>query len=307
MLMYEIIEKKKRGKELSREEISFVVEGYTQGKIPDYQMSAFLMAVYFKGMNIEETSHLTLAMANSGELIDLSPIQGIKVDKHSTGGVGDKTTLIVAPLVAAAGVKVAKMSGRGLGHTGGTIDKLESIPDFKTELSREKFIASVNGANIAVVSQSGNLAPADKKIYALRDVTATVDHVSLIASSVMSKKIASGAEAIVLDVKFGSGAFMKTPEEARKLAKVMVHIGRQVKRKTVALVTDMRQPLGYAVGNALEVKEAIHTLKGMGPKDLTDLSVMLASHMIVLSGVYEDLEEAKERTYDILKRGLAIE
>jgi pyrimidine-nucleoside phosphorylase len=305
--MYEIIEKKKRGKELSREEISFVVEGYTQGKIPDYQMSAFLMAVYFKGMNIEETSHLTLAMANSGELIDLSPIQGIKVDKHSTGGVGDKTTLIVAPLVAAAGVKVAKMSGRGLGHTGGTIDKLESIPDFKTELSREKFIASVNGANIAVVSQSGNLAPADKKIYALRDVTATVDHVSLIASSVMSKKIASGAEAIVLDVKFGSGAFMKTPEEARKLAKVMVHIGRQVKRKTVALVTDMRQPLGYAVGNALEVKEAIHTLKGMGPKDLTDLSVMLASHMIVLSGVYEDLEEAKERTYDILKRGLAIE
>lgn len=305
--MYEIIEKKKRGKELSREEISFVVEGYTQGKIPDYQMSAFLMAVYFKGINIEETSHLTLAMANSGELIDLSPIQGIKVDKHSTGGVGDKTTLIVAPLVAAAGVKVAKMSGRGLGHTGGTIDKLESIPDFKTELSREKFIASVNGANIAVVSQSGNLAPADKKIYALRDVTATVDHVSLIASSVMSKKIASGAEAIVLDVKFGSGAFMKTPEEARKLAKVMVHIGRQVKRKTVALVTDMRQPLGYAVGNALEVKEAIHTLKGMGPKDLTDLSVMLASHMIVLSGVYEDLEEAKERTYDILKRGLAIE
>ena len=306
MRMYEIIEKKKRGQILSKEEIHFVVKGYTHDKIPDYQMAAFLMAIYFKGMNSEEISHLTMAMACSGELVDLSPISGIKVDKHSTGGVGDKTTLVIAPLVAAAGVKVAKMSGRGLGHTGGTIDKLESIPGFKTELSRKEFITNVNNANIAVVSQSGNLAPADKKIYALRDVTATVDHVALIASSIMSKKIASGAEAIVLDVKFGSGAFMKTLEDARALAKVMVDIGNQVGTKTIALVTNMMQPLGYAVGNALEVKEAIHTLKGKGPKDLTDLSVILSAYMLVLGGICTDLDEAKKRIENILYSGLGF-
>ena len=307
MRMYDIIDNKKRGKVLSKEEIEFVVEGYTKGSIPDYQMSALLMAIYFKGMNTEETSLLTLAMASSGSVMDLSNIEGIKVDKHSTGGVGDKTTIVLGPLVAAAGVKVAKMSGRGLGHTGGTIDKLEAIKGFQVELSMEQFIENVNKHHISVVSQSGNLAPADKKIYALRDVTATVDQISLIASSIMSKKIASGAEAIVLDVKCGSGAFMKTIDEATDLAKAMVDIGNNVGRKTVALVTDMNQPLGKAVGNALEVIEAIETLKGNGPEDLTQLTITLASHMLVLGKVSDTLQEAENKVWEIIKSGKAIE
>ncbi|WP_069997609.1 pyrimidine-nucleoside phosphorylase [Cellulosilyticum sp. I15G10I2] len=307
MRMYEIIEHKKKGKALSKEEIDYVIQGYTSGIIPDYQMSALLMAIYFKGMNIEETSDLTLAMAKSGNMMDLSLIRGIKVDKHSTGGVGDKTTIVLGPLVAAAGVKVAKMSGRGLGHTGGTIDKLEAIPGFKVELTMDQFVEHVNKHHIAVVSQSGNLAPADKKIYALRDVTATVDNISLIASSIMSKKIASGAEAIVLDVKCGSGAFMKETEEAVNLAEVMVDIGNQVGRKTVAVISDMNQPLGYAVGNALEVKEAIETLKGHGPKDLTELTITLASHMLVLGEVCSDIKEAEIIIKEIIKNGKAID
>ena len=306
MRMYDIIDKKKKGQSLSKEEITFVVEEYTKGNVPDYQMSALLMAIYFQGMNIEETSLLTLAMANSGNTLDLSAIKGIKVDKHSTGGVGDKTTIILGPLVAAAGVKVAKMSGRGLGHTGGTIDKLEAIRGFKVELSMEEFIHLVNTHGLAVVSQSGNLAPADKRIYALRDVTATVDNISLIASSVMSKKIASGAEAIVLDVKCGTGAFMKTAEEAERLARAMVEIGSHVGRKTVALVTDMNQPLGNAVGNALEVIEAIETLKGRGPEDLTQLIIALGSHMLVLGEVCKTTQEAEDKLREMIKSGAAI-
>lgn len=307
MRMYDIIEKKKHGGILSKEEIEFVVKGYTAGEIPDYQMSALLMAIYFQKMNTEETSALTLAMAYSGETSDLSQIEGIKVDKHSTGGVGDTTTIVLAPLVAAAGVPVAKMSGRGLGHTGGTIDKLEAFPGFNVELSTEEFIRNVNQNHIAVVSQTGNLAPADKKIYALRDVTATVDNISLIAASIMSKKIASGAEAIVLDVKCGSGAFMKTIEDATALGEAMVNIGKHVGRQVIAVVTDMSQPLNYAIGNSLEVIEAIETLKGNGPKDLTKLSKTLAAHMLVLAGRAHHVEEGLDLVSELIESGKAIE
>ena len=304
--MYDIIESKKRGRALTEQEIQFVVTGYTEGSIPDYQVSALLMAIYFQGMNLEETATLTMAMAQSGDQIDLSPIEGIKVDKHSTGGVGDKTTIVLAPLVAAVGAKVAKMSGRGLGHTGGTIDKLESFEGFKVEMPEDAFFKQVNEHHIAVVGQSGELAPADKKLYALRDVTATVDNMSLIASSIMSKKIASGADAICLDVKCGTGAFMKDLNDAKALARTMVDIGNHVGRHTIAVVSDMNQPLGYAVGNALEVIEAIETLKGNGPEDLTLLTTTLASHMLVLSKVCPSLEEAQKKIQEVIQNGAAL-
>ena len=307
MRMYDIIDHKKRGLSLSQEEIDFVINGYTKGEIPDYQISALLMAIYFQGMTLEETAHLTMAMVRSGDQIDLSPIDGIKVDKHSTGGVGDKTTIVLAPLVAAAGAKVAKMSGRGLGHTGGTIDKLESFKGFKVELTEEQFFENVNNHHIAVVGQSGELAPADKKLYALRDVTATVDNMSLIASSIMSKKIASGADAICLDVKCGTGAFMKNLEDAKALGQAMVDIGNHIGRQTMAVISDMNQPLGYAVGNALEVIEAIDTLNGNGPEDLTLLTLTLASQMLVLAGVSNDIESAKKEVQHLLSTGAAID
>ena len=305
--MVDVIQKKRRGLELSKEEIEFVVEGYTKGEIPDYQMSALLMAICFQGMSERETADLTRSMADSGERIDLSSISGVKVDKHSTGGVGDKTSLIVAPLAAAAGVPVAKMSGRGLGFTGGTIDKLESIPGFRVELSREQFLSNVNRFKLALAGQSGNLAPADKKIYALRDVTATVESIPLIASSIMSKKIASGADCIVLDVKTGNGAFMKSLEEAEQLARSMVNIGKTLNRTTVAVITDMSQPLGHEVGNANEVREAIEVLRGGGPDDLVFISLTLAAHMSVLAKVFRTYEEAFERLEEMLKSGRALE
>lgn len=307
MRIYDIIQKKRDGFELTKEEIEYFVEGYTKGEIPDYQISALLMAIYFSKMNERETFDLTMAMANSGDVLDLSAINGIKADKHSTGGVGDKTSLVLGPMVAALGVPVAKMSGRGLGHTGGTIDKLESIPGFNTVLPTDKFIDNVNDIKIALVGQTANLAPADKKLYALRDVTATVDNMSLIASSIMSKKLASGADAIILDVKTGSGAFMKTENDSLELARAMVNIGESAGKQTVALITNMDEPLGYAVGNALEVVEVIETLKGNGPKDLLELSVALGAYMIMAAGRTDNVEEAIDLLYKTIEDGSAID
>ncbi|MDD4776030.1 MAG: pyrimidine-nucleoside phosphorylase [Syntrophomonas sp.] len=306
MRMVDIIQKKKDGGRLTREEIDYFVNGYTRGEIPDYQMSALLMAICFRGMTQGETSELTMAYVNSGEILDLSRIEGIKVDKHSTGGVGDKVSIIVIPLVASVGVPVAKMSGRGLGHTGGTIDKLESIRGFNTALSQEQFVANVNRFKMAIAGQSADLTPADKKIYALRDVTATIDSIPLIASSVMSKKIASGADAIVLDVKVGSGAFMKTIAEARELSAAMVEIGRSLDREIVAVISDMSQPLGHQVGNALEIKEVIEVLKGGGAEDLTLVSLTIASHMAVLGGAFKDFDSAYQTLAEIISSGQAL-
>lgn len=306
MRMYDLIMKKRNGGKLAKEEIYFMVDGYTRGDIPDYQMSAMMMAIYFVGMDEEETLHLTMAMAESGEMLDLSQIQGVKVDKHSTGGVGDKTSLALTPMVAACGVKIAKMSGRGLGHTGGTIDKLESFKGFSTEISTDQFIENVNKIGIAIMGQTRELAPADKKLYALRDVTATVDNMSLIASSIMSKKLAAGADAIVLDVKTGSGAFMKKREDAFSLAQEMVRLGRNAGRNTMAVVSDMDQPLGNAIGNILEVKEAIATLKGQGPADFTELCLSLGSLMLIAGGIARDEQEGRDKLLKVIEDGSAL-
>lgn len=307
MRMVDIISKKRDGYALTQEEIDFAIQGYTKGDIPDYQMSALAMAILFQDMNDQERADLTMSMVNSGETLDLSAIEGIKVDKHSTGGVGDTTTLVLAPLVAAVGVPVAKMSGRGLGHTGGTTDKLDAIAGFNTEIAKEDFIRLVNTNKVAVIGQTGNLTPADKKIYALRDVTGTVDSIPLIASSIMSKKIAAGSDAIVLDVKTGAGAFMKNMEDAEALAHAMVKIGQKVNRQTMAVISDMSQPLGYAIGNALEVKEAIDTLNGEGPEDLHELVLVLGSQMVVLAQKAQTLDEARAMLEDAIKSGKAIE
>ncbi len=306
MRMVDLIEKKQHGLELTKDEIYYMVNGFTDGSVPDYQMSAMAMAIYFKDMSDVERSYLTMAMVESGDQIDLSAIKGIKVDKHSTGGVGDTTTLVLASMVASLGVPVAKMSGRGLGHTGGTIDKLEAIPGFKVEIDMDDFITLVNENQVAVVGQSGNLTPADKKIYALRDVTSTVQSLPLIASSIMSKKIASGADAIVLDVKVGDGAFMKTPEAAEELAHAMVRIGKQVDRQVMAVISDMNQPLGVAVGNTLEVIEAIEALKGQGPDDLMELCLTLGSQMVVLAGGAQTIEEARQMLQENIDNGKAL-
>ncbi|MBR3745887.1 MAG: pyrimidine-nucleoside phosphorylase [Selenomonadaceae bacterium] len=298
MRMYDIIDKKKLAGSLTDEEINFVVKNFVDGKIPDYQMSALLMAIWFNGLDERELTALTTAMAHSGDMIDLSAIRGKKVDKHSTGGVGDKTTLIVAPIVAACGGKVAKMSGRGLGHTGGTVDKLESIPGYRTELSRQEFFDTVNSCGLSLIGQSGNLAPADKKIYALRDVTATVDSLPLIASSIMSKKLAAGSDCILLDVKTGNGAFMKNLDDAIKLAETMVSIGENAGRRTVALITDMDTPLGFGIGNSIEVAESMDVLKGRGADDLTKISLELAANMLYLvdKGTLEDCRKLAEKS-----------
>lgn len=306
MRMYDLIMKKREHEKLSKEEIDFFVNGFNNGTIPDYQVSALMMAIYFNKMDEEETLNLTMAMAHSGEMLDLSNIAGKKVDKHSTGGVGDKTSLALIPMVAACGAKVAKMSGRGLGHTGGTIDKLESFPGFSTDISIDLFEKNVNDIGIAIMGQTKELAPADKKLYALRDVTATVDNVSLIASSIMSKKLAAGADAIVLDVKTGSGAFMKTLEASKALASEMVKIGNNAGRKTIAVISDMDQPLGYAIGNALEVKEAIETLKGNGPKDFTKLCMTMGSNMLVAGEFAKTEEEARAMLEKVIKDGSAL-
>ena len=307
MSMYDIILKKRRGKELSKEEISLFIDGYVSGRIPDYQVSALLMAIFFRDLSDDELYYLTDAMANSGDVLDLSSVKGLIVDKHSTGGVADTTTLIVVPLVAACGGKVAKMSGRGLGHTGGTLDKLESIPNFDVNLDMDVFLDLVNRVGAAIVGQTGNLVPADKKIYALRDVTATVDHSGLVASSVMSKKLASGAHGLVLDVKAGSGAFMKTIDDAKGLAKKMVRIGRLANRNVTALITNMDEPLGAAIGNSLEVKEAIDVLNGKSAGPLRDLSIELAGHMLMVGGVDANIEAAKNRITDALESGKGAE
>lgn len=307
MRMVDLIEKKRDGKALSQAEIQYIIANYTNETIPDYQMSALLMAIYYEDMTDEEITQLTLAMAHSGEVIDLSSIEGIKVDKHSTGGVGDTTTLVLAPLVAAVGVPVAKMSGRGLGFTGGTLDKLESIPGFQIEIADEDFIRIVNESKVAVIGQSGDLAPADKKLYALRDVTATVSSIPLIASSIMSKKIAAGADAIVLDVTTGEGAFMKDLTQAKRLAETMVRIGKLAKRQVMAVVSDMSQPLGEAVGNGLEVVEAIETLQGHGPADLLEMCYILGAQMVVLAKRAENLTEARELLEEALTSGRALE
>lgn len=307
MGMYDIILKKREGKALNKEEIQFFVEGTTKGDIPDYQISALMMAIYFQKMNKEETVYLTEAMMHSGDILDLSQIQGIKVDKHSTGGVGDTTTLVLGPMVAAAGAPVAKMSGRGLGHTGGTIDKLESFKGFTVEITKDQFIHNVNSIKLSLSGQTGDLAPADKKLYSLRDVTATVDNLSLIAASIMSKKLAAGADAIVLDVKTGSGAFMKKLEDSFELAQTMVDIGNDMKRDTIGVISNMDQPLGRAIGNALEVEEAIETLKGNGPEDLYELCMTLGSQMLILAKVVENEAKAREKLEKVIENGAALE
>lgn len=307
MRMYDIIHKKREGGELTREELRFFVQGFTRGEIPDYQASALLMAIFFRGMTRRETGDLTLEMAGSGDRVDLSTLPGVKVDKHSTGGVGDKTSLIIGPIAAACGVTVAKMSGRGLGHTGGTVDKLESIPGLRTDIPRQEFFDIVKRTGLSIIGQSGNLCPADKKLYALRDVTATVESLPLIASSIMSKKIAAGADAILLDVKVGSGAFMKTLEDSRALAREMVRIGQQVGRQTVALITDMDMPLGRKIGNALEVQEAVEVLSGKGDHRLRSLCLELSANMVYLGRQAETMEGARAKAVEAVRSGGALE
>ncbi|NLN49717.1 MAG: pyrimidine-nucleoside phosphorylase [Clostridiales bacterium] len=306
MRAYDLILKKRNGKILEKEEIDFFINGFVNNEIPDYQVSALLMAIYFNGLTKRETIDLTMAIVNSGDIIDLSEIQGITVDKHSTGGVGDKISLVVLPLVSSLGIPVAKISGRGLGHTGGTIDKLESIEGFKTQLSKEKFVANVNKYKMAITSQSADITPGDRKLYALRDVTATVDSIPLIASSIMSKKIASGAMRIVLDVKVGSGAFLKTIDEAKELARLMVDIGNGLNRKTFAVITDMNQPLGYEVGNANEIKEAVKVLSGQGAVDETTVALTIASYMAILGGAFDNFDIAYRNLQDLILSGTAL-
>ncbi len=306
MRMYDLIMKKRNGGNLSQEEIEYMIAEYTAGRIPDYLMSAMMIAIYFQGMSAQETTALTMAMAHSGDMMDLSDIEGVKVDKHSTGGVGDKTSIALTPMVAACGVKIAKMSGRGLGHTGGTIDKLESFEGFTTGITAGHFVRQVNEIGVSIMGQTADIAPADKKLYALRDVTATVDNMSLIASSIMSKKLASGADAIVLDVKTGSGAFMKSEKDSFALAKEMVTLGNMAGRKTIAVVSDMDQPLGRAVGNALEVEEAIATLRGEGPEDFTKLCMTLGTYMLIAGGVSSDEKDAEKRLQRVIEDGSAL-